>query len=187
MSSVCHGGRQLPGASRAICGGLSLALVLLTIGTAGAICVDPAGDVNANGETSVVDVQCSALTILWAMGALGNPAPLCLNGSPSRTDLDCDGQLIVTDAMMLITLALGLPLNPVIDADGNQCVDGCESLRLGEPIVRPVSFQGRSTGNGIVVEAMGTWSGMVGASSGGDVDIEPKKFSTGELPTSQTP
>jgi ELWxxDGT repeat protein len=87
---------------------------------------DIAGDLNLDGDTSVVDVQCGILVNLWSLsGAIGTP-PACLAAPLGAADQDCSSAIEVTDIQLLIGQVLGTPLSPAIDADGDGCHDGCD-------------------------------------------------------------
>jgi hypothetical protein len=107
--------------------GLAAALALAP-SVATAICTDPAGDIDANGSTNVVDVQCAIVTSLWALGG-SDPAqePACLSAFEAA-DLNCDGASTVVDVQLTILLALGQPLGTAVDADGDLCVDSCQDV-----------------------------------------------------------
>jgi hypothetical protein len=42
-------------------------------------------------------------------------------------DHNCDGVVSVSDTQLATQFALGVPLNPIIDNNNNQCVDACET------------------------------------------------------------
>ncbi len=90
-------------------------------------CLKPAGDLNGSGLTDVADVQCSVLLALWKLslqGPLAQP-PQCLSVPLPLADVDCDGAENVTDALLVVQFALGLPLASNIDADADDCPDAC--------------------------------------------------------------
>lgn len=90
-----------------------------------AVCVDPPGDVTADGVTSAVDIQCAILAVLAAAEGSGSPMPECAQGDLHRVDASCDASVDVTDVLLAITYALGAPLGTAIDADQDGCPDAC--------------------------------------------------------------
>ena len=113
--------------------GLGLGLVALMVAgwttQASAICLAPPGDVNGNGATDVTDAQCAFLGTLWQINiANGVPTsqPTCAGTSILRADVNCDNSITVSDATIVVSLALGLELDSSIDANGDLCVDVCE-------------------------------------------------------------
>ena len=83
------------------------------------------GDVTGNGVTNVTDVVCGNQVSLWLLAGKTEPAPECLARPLSAADLDCSGNVDVTDVVLLIDVALGATLDPSIDADGDGCHDAC--------------------------------------------------------------
>lgn len=82
----------------------------------------PSADLNQNGLVNVTDVQCSILATLG-----GGGVPSCLvSGNLDDADLDCDGDVTVTDIILTIQGALGQPLSPELDQNENGCVDACD-------------------------------------------------------------
>ena len=90
-------------------------------------CLDPVGDINANGTTDVVDVQCGIVTSLYVLGGDEGPPPQCLEVLLSEVDLNCSGSVNVTDVLLLIQLGLELDLNVTIDGNGDGCPDACQA------------------------------------------------------------
>lgn len=90
-----------------------------------ALCLEPAGDLTGDGLSNVTDAQCGLLAVLSELDGSSDPA--CLNGDPSRADLDCNGSATVVDVQIAISLALGLDLPATIDADATKCADTCEA------------------------------------------------------------
>ena len=90
-------------------------------------CSDPIGDVTGSASVDVVDVQCLILSALQELedSSLDEP-PICVNGSLSVADLNCDGVPSVTDVVLGVQLALGQPLSPLIDSDGSGLPRWCE-------------------------------------------------------------
>ncbi|NUN13808.1 MAG: hypothetical protein HUU55_09235 [Myxococcales bacterium] len=89
-----------------------------------ALCLDPPGDINGDGHTTVVDVQCALLTVLGTLLA-DDPPPAFCAAQPGGADMDCDGIVTVGDAMLVIHFTLKTPLPVAIDENGDQCADGC--------------------------------------------------------------
>ncbi len=87
------------------------------------------GDVTGNGSTDVADVQCTILAALAELGTI--PAPACLAGVPGAEDLNCDGLTNVVDVTLTVRLALSMPFDPALDANGDQCVDACQPTCVG--------------------------------------------------------
>ncbi|NUN15706.1 MAG: hypothetical protein HUU55_18935 [Myxococcales bacterium] len=93
-------------------------------------CTDPFGDITGDGEAKVVDVQCFILLVLSALS--GNPdVPTCLGTALADADLQCDGQLDITDVQLVIGAALKKDLDPGLDTDGNNCPDECGAPLFG--------------------------------------------------------
>jgi hypothetical protein len=87
--------------------------------------LDPLGDVDGNGVIDVVDVQCTVVTSLWQLS--GGPLPSCLyKNDPKYANLDCGAKVDVIDVQLTIGVAIGKPLDPVLDANGDGCPDSCE-------------------------------------------------------------
>jgi len=93
-------------------------------------CEDPPGDITWNGETDVMDVQCTILTVLWELGSGIGDGPGCCEAGTEAADLDCDGAVTVADCLIAIQLALSLPLDNTIDTDGDLCHDSCELANI---------------------------------------------------------
>jgi len=108
-----------------------IALLIALPAPVSALCLDPVGDVTGSGETDVMDVQCTILTVLNAVVfGLDAEPPVCLAGSTDRADITCDAAVNVVDVVVSISLALGLPLSEQIDADGNGCPDSCITIEI---------------------------------------------------------
>ncbi|NUN13991.1 MAG: lamin tail domain-containing protein [Myxococcales bacterium] len=94
-----------------------------------AVCLTPPGDVDATGNATVADVQCLILVNLWSLDGQSGAVPGCLKipGSPAIVaDHNCDGVNNIADTLLAINFALKISLDPVLDANANQCVDACE-------------------------------------------------------------
>ncbi len=90
------------------------------------------GDANASGALTVVDLQCATLLSLWLLGGKSGLAPACAQRPHRSLDVNCDGSLDVTDLQLLAFGILDLPLSPVLDADGDGCVDACAADADGD-------------------------------------------------------
>jgi hypothetical protein len=94
-------------------------------------CADGHGDVVANGDIDVADVECMALAALAQLS--GGAKPGCL-GAWEAADLNCDASLgapplvNVADISVATALALELSLGAAIDADDDACPDRCEGV-----------------------------------------------------------
>jgi len=82
------------------------------------------GDINLSGSTNVVDIQCLIVAVLNE--AMGQDMPSCVAMDPSEVDLNCDGNLDVTDVIFNIQSTLGVPMDGAVDGNGNGCPDACE-------------------------------------------------------------
>ena len=90
-------------------------------------CLSPPGDMDGSGEVNVADMQCAILTNLYVMaGDLTQASPSCAGENLYRADINCNGEVSVTDVMTVLSLAFGLPMNPLVDGDGNGCPDSCD-------------------------------------------------------------
>ena len=92
-------------------------------------CLDPPGDITADGNTNVVDVQCEIITTLWQLSLNSDPtasAPDCLGVSAEQADVDCTDGINVTDAVLVIYWSLETALSAEIDANSNGCPDACD-------------------------------------------------------------
>jgi hypothetical protein len=84
------------------------------------------GDLNDDSATNVTDVQCGIIVSLWVQADDGSPMPECMAWPAGALDMNCDAQVNVTDLVLLIQGALGAPLDPSIDGDGDGCADACQ-------------------------------------------------------------
>ena len=89
-----------------------------------AFCPWNSQDLNSDGHNSVVDVQCSILTVLAQKEATAS-MPECFNSSP-HMDLDCDQKWTVVDVLCVVQHSLGIPMDAIIDQDGDNCADTCQ-------------------------------------------------------------
>ncbi|NUN15048.1 MAG: lamin tail domain-containing protein [Myxococcales bacterium] len=85
---------------------------------------------DSDGKALVSDVQCSILATLWSLGGQTDSVPPCIKapGSPGLVpDFNCDHVINISDTLLGIGFVLGITLNPSMDADGDQCVDACQT------------------------------------------------------------
>ncbi len=114
----------------------ALVFALAPTAPARAACGPNFGDVNGNATVDVVDVQCSILAALWALGDPNAPVPPCVaGGDVAVADANCDGQPNVVDVQLLIGIVLGTPISASVDADGNGCPDACEGPQCGNGVL----------------------------------------------------
>lgn len=109
---------------------ISVLVALLLVAAAvdaSAACLTPAGDITNNNTTNVIDVQCLTLVSLWYLNGSTGVQPICLQTSVSDADINCDGNINVSDVQLVILLALKQPLPVALDADADKCVDVCEA------------------------------------------------------------
>lgn len=111
--------------------GYALATLTCILGIpmgAGAQCLTPAGDIDASGQTTIVDVQCHVLVLLDELsGSVG--APSCLPADSdvlALGDRNCDSTVTVADTLLVIGYVLGMELDTALDSNGNAVVDACE-------------------------------------------------------------
>lgn len=102
---------------------------------AAAQCLNPPGDVDGNGTSNIVDVQCVILTVLAVL--VGTPTPPCVAaGLPiTAVDVTCGDGVTVADVLVAIEYALGAELKSSIDGDGDACPDACLPSELPLPRV----------------------------------------------------
>ncbi|NUN14788.1 MAG: hypothetical protein HUU55_14250 [Myxococcales bacterium] len=117
--------------SKFLFGVVTLSYFLVTSSNGFAVCLDPPGDLNQSGDTTVADVQCGVLLTLWGLG-ISDYLPSCIKNQPSNGDLDCSGNLTVADVQILITHTLGQPINKVLDTNQDGCVDVCQDAVCGD-------------------------------------------------------
>jgi len=107
----------------------SLCLMVLGAEKGTAQCLTPPGDITGNGNTDVVDIQCSILATLAGLGETS--APDCLTSQDfNDPDLNCDGELSVVDIILNIELAFDSVLAE--DTNSNGWIDSC-TCDLGTP------------------------------------------------------
>ena len=108
-----------------------IACLLVLAQSAHAECPELPGDITGDGKADVVDVQCTIISALYSQAPDAGVELLdCLGGLPNQSisDLSCSGETNVVDVIMSLTYALGDPLNPDLDSNGNDCHDACENL-----------------------------------------------------------
>lgn len=115
----------------------------LGAGLAGAIAAPTTGsgvvgDLTGDGLVGVTDVQCSLLSGLAALS--GAASPSCLAGPLEAADTTCDEAVDVSDALVVVTIALEIGLPPAIDANANGCPDACEESVGGIDSIRSFFF-----------------------------------------------
>jgi len=102
---------------------LTLFVGMLHVSPAAALCPATPGDLDADGDTNVVDVQCAILTALNLLS--DEEFPACLAVAPEEADINCDAAWDITDVVLSINIALQMwPKD--LDGDGNGCIDACE-------------------------------------------------------------
>jgi hypothetical protein len=107
---------------------------LLLTERASAACLEPPGDITQNGTMTVTDVQCEILAVLVRLASATDPMPSCAAlVTEADIDLNCDAGLSVSDIQISIQLALGTPVDPLLDANGDSCVDVCGGPCVGKP------------------------------------------------------
>ena len=73
-------------------------------------CLEPAGGLDGSGTVNVVDMQCGIMTNLYAMaGGFSLEMPSCIEGNLYRADTNCNGDVRITDVMVLLKLAFEPP------------------------------------------------------------------------------
>lgn len=81
--------------------------------------LEPLGDVNGDAVVNVTDALCSLLVNLWTLGGQMGEPPGCA-ASPLRADLDCGGQVDISDSVAIVSLGLG-----VTPSGLNLTAEGC--------------------------------------------------------------
>ncbi|NUN16043.1 MAG: hypothetical protein HUU55_20645, partial [Myxococcales bacterium] len=90
------------------------------------LCGSPHGDLTGNGAVDVADIQCEILGNLWSLDTDAAPQPSCLVVTVPGFDIDCTGDINVTDTVLLIQIGLKAPLDTAIDSDNDMCPNVCE-------------------------------------------------------------
>lgn len=108
-------------------GPIAMALVALVVaGPSSAQCLEPPGDLDASGTTTVSDVICGILTTLWTIGCEAEPPPSCLVVGPEASDLNCDGTTSIVDVQLAIAVAIGSPWSEAVDGvTADYCAEAC--------------------------------------------------------------
>lgn len=149
------------------------ALALMPAGAVNAQCLDPAGDVNLDGQSNIADLQCLAL---YSVYLAGNPSvpeqPACLAVPDAQADLNCDSDINVSDLVLGTRFAIGLEISPIIDADGSGCPDSCEVA--GSAFVVPATINGSSTSTSYELKSLGAGIQSSGTATGGNFTLSPK-------------
>ena len=163
--------RRIPSLARGA--PVAATLVALVLGLcapgAHAQCLDPPGDLNADAQTDIVDIQCALIAALADQA--GDPLPACLHAPLAATDVDCDGQFVVADVLTIVYYAAGLPLDPALDANANDCPDACEVPGSAE--VLPVYAAGTSSSASWTVTSVAPGFQASGVSAGGGFVLTP--------------
>lgn len=105
---------------------VAFGLVAILGGTASAQCLTPQGDINDDGVTNVLDLQCLIFASLCELDESCSEFPACVVAPAQATDANCDSSTDVSDVLLLVNYAVGLDIDEAIDADGDQCPDACE-------------------------------------------------------------
>jgi hypothetical protein len=164
--------QQAFGAAVALC--LAVTATAIPAPTTAAGCLVPVADVNGDGVTTVGDVQCIVLASLWQLG--GAPtAPSCLAGPAADADIDCDGEINVSDAQLSVQIVVQMPFDPAVDGDQDGCPDSCQSVQqAGPPVVVPAWFVGTASGGGLQLRSLAPGFVTQGKATGGGLVIQPK-------------
>lgn len=149
------------------------ATLVLGLGSASAQCLEPPGDLNKDGKTNVLDLQCAIYVSLFETGAGGvTELPTCLKAPPQASDINCDSNTDISDVLNIVHYAVGLPLSSVIDADGDQCPDACEVPAVYAPI--PTIATGMSASPSWTLKATASGFQAKGTSSSASFSLKPK-------------
>ncbi|NUN16006.1 MAG: hypothetical protein HUU55_20455 [Myxococcales bacterium] len=92
-----------------------------------ASCPDVPGDLNKDSLVTITDIQCALLVVLYDSAGDEVKAPACAVVGPDAADLDCDFQVTVVDAVLIIQIALSGKLGTGVDLNANGCTDSCET------------------------------------------------------------
>lgn len=149
------------------------AAVVFGLGSASAQCLEPPGDVNNDGVTNVLDLQCLIYVSLYETGAGGvTELPACLQAPPQAADINCDSNTDVSDVLNVVYYAVGLPLSSAVDGDGDQCPDACEVPAVYAPI--PTIATGMSASPSWTLKATASGFQAKGTSSSTSFSLKPK-------------
>lgn len=149
-----------------------LALSLWPAASVSAQCLTPPGDINADGQTDVGDIQCAIITSLVGMDPQFPDYPSCLKVDPVVADSNCDNTINISDLILLVSYAIELPLSPLVDSDASGCPDACEVA--GQSLTVPASITGTSSGSTYMLDSLGTGFQASGSSTGGGFTLAPK-------------
>lgn len=107
-------------------------ILIVAVPSMAGVCLEPPGDINGDQAATIADVQCSVLWTLWTLAGGVEESPVC---APLKAaDLDCSSKVDVMDVGHGVRLALGLPLDLAVDADGDRCVDACQAAENQLPV-----------------------------------------------------
>lgn len=147
--------------------------VFATGGDAQAQCLTPPGDLNDDGKTNVLDLQCGIFVSLFDSGAPGiTELPACLKAPEQAADINCDGSVTVSDVLITVNYAVNLPLAGAIDADGDACPDACEVPDTFGAL--PAIASGTSASPSFTLRATSTGFQATGTSSSSSFSLKPK-------------
>lgn len=132
---------------------------LLLAGSASAQCLSPAGDINNDDTTDIVDIQCAILVSLNELaggGAEGLPG--CLQVPTTAVDINCDSEdanpkIDIADLLLIVNYAFDIPLPDLVDPNADNCPDACEVP--GSLYNVPVWATGTTAGGGFTLKATG--------------------------------
>lgn len=165
---------RVPGkvVSRALLGlGLLLGSVLVLPTSGFAQCLTPRGDLNGDGTTNVVDLQCGIYAVLNGLNNIVAP-PACLAYPLAAVDIDCNNNLDVSDLLVLIYHAVELPLDISLDADGDFCPDACEIPDMLDAGVG--SFAGQSVNSKFKLTAIASGFESGSSSANSNFTLRPQ-------------
>jgi hypothetical protein len=158
-------------ARRLAAGALLGAMAVLAATAASAQCIEPRGDLTGDGMTNIVDVQCGIYVSLNGIDNITSP-PACLGYAYQAADSNCDGEIDVTDLIIVVQHAVLITLDPGIDADGDACPDACEV---------PATFDGAfsfgygtSEGSAFRLSAVGNGFEASGSSGNSMFQLRPR-------------
>lgn len=99
----------------------------------GGATIDPFGDHNGNGFVNVADAMCSVFGSQAVLGGQPLSSVPCLSAPEPAADLNCDGAVDVSDTLLVIRIAIGLPVPDTLSPDANGCPAACASCSGGGP------------------------------------------------------
>lgn len=155
-----------------------VSLMALWVGSASAQCLTPAGDITGDGDADIVDIQCAIILTLWEQAGGVAAYPGCVKVDPNHTDANCDGPVNVADVLLMVNYAVGAPLDPAIDADGDNCPDSCEIV--GNSLTIPAFASGKSSNANYTLTPLAGGYQSRGSSEGGDLVVKPKTLPSGQ-------